>query len=54
MSIADRAVGLVASKVCKPPTRQRDRPLEVLCLGFPRTGTESMCKALQMLGYDGV
>ncbi|KAL9085877.1 MAG: hypothetical protein Q9165_007360 [Trypethelium subeluteriae] len=34
--------------------RTRDRPMRVLALGFSRTGTESLSKALSQLGYDTV
>ncbi|KAF2232216.1 hypothetical protein EV356DRAFT_450567 [Viridothelium virens] len=34
--------------------RTRDRPMRVLALGFSRTGTESLSKALSQLGYDNV
>ncbi|KAK4503460.1 hypothetical protein PRZ48_004375 [Zasmidium cellare] len=46
---------LALAKVIYPiqePNYQRDRPLEVLCLGLSRSGTESLSKALVMLGYD--
>ncbi|KAL0936128.1 nad dependent epimerase [Colletotrichum truncatum] len=33
-----------------PRGKKRTVPLEVLCLGFPRTGTMSMCAALEKLG----
>ncbi|EED22472.1 conserved hypothetical protein [Talaromyces stipitatus ATCC 10500] len=32
-------------------TRPRDKPMTVLCLGMPRTGTESIKAALEELGY---
>ncbi|KAK3939300.1 hypothetical protein QBC46DRAFT_450541 [Diplogelasinospora grovesii] len=35
-----------------PPPRQRTRPMEVICVGLPRSGTESLQQALMMLGYD--
>lgn len=37
-----------------PPPRVRDtsRPMQVICVGLPRSGTESLQKALLMLGYD--
>ena len=35
-----------------PPPRQRTKPMEVICVGFPRSGTESLQQALQILGYD--
>ena len=36
------------------PQRVRDRPLQVLCLGLGRTGTDSLRSALQDLGYSEV
>ncbi|KEY73202.1 hypothetical protein S7711_04168 [Stachybotrys chartarum IBT 7711] len=36
----------------EPPKRKRTRPMEVICLGMPRTGTESLQHALLSLGYD--
>lgn len=33
------------------PGQTRTRPLEVLSLGFPRTGTKSMAMALETMGY---
>ncbi|KAF6826966.1 nad dependent epimerase [Colletotrichum plurivorum] len=33
-----------------PRGKKRTVPMEVLCLGFPRTGTSSMCAALEKLG----
>lgn len=33
------------------PGQKRTRPLRVLALGLPRTGTRSMCTALEVLGY---
>jgi hypothetical protein len=35
-----------------PPPRIRTKPMEVLCISFPRTGTESLQTALLKLGYD--
>ncbi|KAL2146798.1 hypothetical protein VTI28DRAFT_2279 [Corynascus sepedonium] len=35
-----------------PRRRSPDRPMEVLCVGLPRTGTESLQQALLRLGYD--
>ncbi|KAH6621582.1 hypothetical protein B0J18DRAFT_411313 [Chaetomium sp. MPI-SDFR-AT-0129] len=35
-----------------PPPRTRTRPMEVLCVGLPRTGTESLQQALMALGYE--
>lgn len=34
------------------PERKRTKPMEVLALGMPRSGTESLSRALTMLGYD--
>lgn len=36
----------------EPPPRKRTKPMEVLCVGMPRTGTESLQHALLRLGYD--
>ncbi|KAF9871474.1 hypothetical protein CkaCkLH20_11121 [Colletotrichum karsti] len=33
-----------------PRGKKRTVPMQVLCLGFPRTGTSSMCAALEKLG----
>ncbi|KAK4040581.1 hypothetical protein C8A01DRAFT_35446 [Parachaetomium inaequale] len=35
-----------------PPPRKRTRPMQVLCVGLLRTGTESLQQALLRLGYD--
>ncbi|GAB1312732.1 hypothetical protein MFIFM68171_02942 [Madurella fahalii] len=35
-----------------PPPRKRTRPMQVICVGLPRTGTESLQQALITLGYD--
>ncbi|AEO71876.1 uncharacterized protein THITE_2148457 [Thermothielavioides terrestris NRRL 8126] len=35
-----------------PPRRRRTRPMQVLCVGLPRTGTESLQQALLHLGYE--
>lgn len=35
-----------------PPPRKRTRPMEVICVGLPRSGTESLQHALLRLGYD--
>lgn len=35
-----------------PPPRKRTQPMQVLCVGLPRTGTESLQQALLHLGYD--
>ncbi|KAK4180264.1 hypothetical protein QBC36DRAFT_343054 [Triangularia setosa] len=34
-----------------PPPRKRTKPLEVICVGLPRSGTESLQHALIRLGY---
>lgn len=36
----------------EPPKRQRTKPMEVICIGMPRSGTESLQHALIRLGYD--
>lgn len=36
----------------EPAPHKRTKPVEVLCLGLPRTGTESLSVALQKLGLD--
>ncbi|KAL5342737.1 hypothetical protein BJX70DRAFT_355659 [Aspergillus crustosus] len=36
------------------PERPRTKPMEVLALGMSRSGTESLRRALQLLGYDHV
>lgn len=36
----------------EPPPRKRGKPMEVICPGFPRSGTESLQTALIKLGYD--
>ena len=35
-----------------PAPRRRTRPMQVLCVGLPRSGTESLQQALLHLGYD--
>ncbi|KAK3990710.1 hypothetical protein QBC44DRAFT_394014 [Cladorrhinum sp. PSN332] len=35
-----------------PPPPKRTKPMQVLCVGLPRSGTESLQKALLILGYD--
>ena len=35
-----------------PPPRKRTKPMQVICVGFPRSGTESLQQALITLGYD--
>ena len=38
----------------EPPPRKRDadKPMQVICPGFPRSATESLQVALITLGYD--
>ncbi|KAI1104090.1 hypothetical protein F4804DRAFT_308213 [Jackrogersella minutella] len=36
----------------EPPKRERTKPMQVLCVGLPRSGTESLQHALLKLGYD--
>lgn len=36
------------------PPKERTKELRVLCLGLPRSATESLHNALQILDYDGV
>ena len=36
----------------EPPPRKRTKPMEVICVGLPRCGTESLQHALLKLGYD--
>lgn len=38
--------------VPEPPPRTRTKPMEVLCVGLPRSATESLQTALLKLGYD--
>ncbi|KAJ6444599.1 acyl coA binding protein domain-containing protein [Purpureocillium lavendulum] len=40
----------------QPPARRRDlqKPMQVLCLGLSRSGTDSLRNALTILGYDNV
>lgn len=35
-----------------PAPRKRTQPMQVICVGLPRTGTESLQQALITLGYD--
>ncbi|OWT43060.1 hypothetical protein VFPPC_17764 [Pochonia chlamydosporia 170] len=35
-----------------PAPRKRTKPMEVICVGMPRSGTESLQQALLILGYD--
>ncbi|KAK6815017.1 hypothetical protein RU639_008547 [Aspergillus parasiticus] len=37
-----------------PPKRTREKPMKVLALGMSRSGTESLARALRILGYDHV
>ena len=39
-----------------PPTKTRDpkKPMRIICLGLPRTGTDSLRTALSMLGYGPI
>lgn len=37
-----------------PPPQLREKKMQVLALGLSRSGTDSLCKALQTLGYDKV
>ena len=39
-------------RVPEPPPRKRTKPMEVICVGPPRSGTESLQQALLTLGYD--
>lgn len=34
------------------PPRKRTKPMEVICVGLPRSGTETLQQALLHLGYD--
>ncbi|PGH00222.1 hypothetical protein GX51_05919 [Blastomyces parvus] len=36
----------------EPPPRVRTKPMQVICVGLPRSGTESLQHALIKLGYD--
>ncbi len=36
----------------EPPPRVRTKPMQVLCVGPPRSATESLQQALLTLGYD--
>ncbi|EHA25662.1 hypothetical protein ASPNIDRAFT_43922 [Aspergillus niger ATCC 1015] len=35
----------------RPPPRIRTKPLQVICVGLPRSGTESLSRALTQLGF---
>ncbi|GJC86043.1 hypothetical protein ColLi_08881 [Colletotrichum liriopes] len=39
-------------RIPPPPKRTRTKPMQVLCVGPPRSATESLQKALLTLGYD--
>ena len=39
-------------RVPEPPPRTRTTPMQVICVGPPRSGTESLQQALLALGYD--
>ncbi|GKZ77774.1 hypothetical protein AnigIFM56816_000557 [Aspergillus niger] len=39
-------------KFLQPAPHKRTEPVEELCLGFPRTGIESLSVDLQKLGFD--
>lgn len=41
-------------QVPEPPKRIRDKPMQVLALGMSRSGTESLSRALRILGYNHV
>lgn len=45
-------IARIVYRIPKSPPRVRTKPMEVLCVGFPRTGTESLQTALLKLGYD--
>ncbi|GKZ24930.1 hypothetical protein AbraIFM66951_011785 [Aspergillus brasiliensis] len=36
----------------QPPPRTRTNPLQVICVGLPRSGTESLSRALTQLGFQ--
>lgn len=40
------------SKNDDPRGRKRTAPMKVLCLGLPRSGTDSLAKALEILGIS--
>ncbi|KAI7764064.1 hypothetical protein LZL87_006446 [Fusarium oxysporum] len=40
------------TSIPEPPPRKRTKPMEVLCVGLPRSATESLQTALLKLGYD--
>lgn len=39
---------------CPPPHRPRTRPLQLICVGISRSGTDSLRQALVILGYPKV
>ncbi|KAK1462035.1 hypothetical protein CMEL01_14002 [Colletotrichum melonis] len=39
-------------RIPPPPKRKRTKPMQVLCVGPPRSATESLQQALLALGYD--
>ncbi|KAK2591935.1 hypothetical protein QQS21_010377 [Conoideocrella luteorostrata] len=39
-------------RMAEPPPRTRTKPMQVICVGPPRSGTESLQQALLALGYD--
>lgn len=45
---------LIERVYAMPPTppRRREKPMQVLCVGLPRSGTESLQQALLHLGYN--
>jgi hypothetical protein len=43
---------LYRGSVTSPDFRPRDRPMEILALGVSRSGTDSLKRALEELGYD--
>lgn len=45
-------LGYTIYRVPEPPPRVRTKPMEVICPGLPRSGTESLQQALLKLGYD--
>lgn len=36
----------------EPRARDPKKPMQVICVGLPRSGTESLQMALLLLGYD--
>ncbi|KAL5363311.1 P-loop containing nucleoside triphosphate hydrolase protein [Aspergillus floccosus] len=41
-------------RIPEPPRQTRHKPMRVLALGISRSGTESLSRALRILGYDHV